>query len=83
MLSCDELSSNGGKALETMLNPFLGHLEPVAPVLLQPAPVEAQVLSTTNVESLFDIQNMNGSSADSYNYESISVQMAATKAVLG
>jgi hypothetical protein len=49
---CEQLNTNGGAALEQILNTFLQRVDPSAPVLLAPNLAEAQVLSSRN--GLFD-----------------------------
>jgi hypothetical protein len=49
---CEQLTTNGGVALEQILNTFLQRVDPSAPVLLAPNLAEAQVLSSRN--GLFD-----------------------------
>ena len=52
---CQQLSTNGGSAIENLLDSFLQRIDPVAPVLLTPAQAEQQVLSSIEkTNDLFD-----------------------------
>lgn len=49
---CEQLSSNGGAALEALLDSFLMRVDPAPPVLQEPALVERQVLSSSSSSSV-------------------------------